>query len=224
MTRKWEALLQWYGHLLVLGFPIPKTLVIWYPPLIYITLATWVRVKVWVTGDTHITRILGTGVPICISPWQHAKIYTLPLPSLLPFCCRARAFSISQTRLSRLSLEQASFHDLEPRHQLYPAPTASSQVFLQKHYFPLCDCSLRHFYNPTWMIACLEQLLNSIQREKVSCYQKRSQYSESRAGDLATISWGCRWCICCTAIICRSTLRVSDAGIWICKRKCKNLI
>ena len=116
MTRKWEALLQWYGHLLVLGFPIPKTLVIWVSPLIYITLAIWVRVKVWVTGDTHITRILGTGVPICISPWQHAKIYTLPLPSLLPFCCRARAFSISQTRLSRLSLEQASFHDLEPRH------------------------------------------------------------------------------------------------------------
>ena len=97
-------------------------------------------------------------------------------------------------------------------------------VFFQKYYFPLCGCSLRHFYNPTWMTACLEQLLNSIQREKVSCYQKTSQYRERRAGDLATISWGCRRCICCTAIICRSTLRVSDAGIWICKRKCKNLI
>ena len=112
-----------------------------------------------------------------------------------------------------------------PRTQasLCPAPTSLSQVFFQKYYFPICGCSLRHFYNPTWMIACLKQLLNSIQLEKVSCYQKTSQYSESRAGGLATTSWGCR-CICCTAKICRSTLRVSAAGIWIYKRKCKNLI
>ena len=76
---------------------------------------------------------------------------------------------------------------------------------------------------PTWMITRLEQFLNSIQREKVSCYHKTTQYSERRAGDLATTSWRCR-CICCTAKIRRSTLWVSDAGIWIYKRKCKNPI
>ena len=112
-----------------------------------------------------------------------------------------------------------------PRTQasLYPALTASSEDFFQKYYFPSCGCSFRHSCNPTRMSTCFEQLLNLIQREKVSCYQKPSQYSESRAGDLATTSWGCR-CICRTAIICRSTLRVSAAGIWICKGKCKNLI
>ena len=134
MTRKWKALLQWYGHLRALGFPIPKTLVIWVSPS-HITLAIWVRVKVRVTGGAHITGVLGTGVPICISPWQHAKIYALPLPSFLPFCCRARAFSISRTRLSRLSLEQASFHDLEPRHhfisrrQLYRKSFSKNTIF-----------------------------------------------------------------------------------------------
>ena len=119
MTRKWEALLQWYWHLRVLGFPIPKTLVIWVSPS-HITLAIGVRVKVRVTGDAHITRVLGTGVPICILLWQHAELYDLPLPSFLQFCCRAHAFSISRTRLSRLSLKQASFHDLEPRHHFIP--------------------------------------------------------------------------------------------------------
>ena len=134
MKRKWEALLQWYRHLLVLGFPIPKTLVSSLSPS-HITLAIWVRVKVRVTGDAHITRVLGTGVPISISSWQHAKIYALPLPSFLPFCCRARAFSISRTRLSRLSLEQVSFHDLElryhfiPRRQLYRKSFSKNTIF-----------------------------------------------------------------------------------------------
>ena len=41
-------LLQWYGHTL----------------LIIIILAIWVRVRV--TGDTHITRVLGMGTPISL--------------------------------------------------------------------------------------------------------------------------------------------------------------
>ena len=218
MTRKWKAP-WWYGHPRVLGVSIPKPLVIWVSPS-HITLAVWVRV----TGDAPITRVLGTGVPICISPWQHAKIYALPLASFLPFCCRARAFSISRTRLSRLSLEQASFHDLEPRHHFIPLADSFIASLFPEILFSITWLFIRHFYNPTCMSICFERLLNLTQREKVSCYQKTSQYRERRAGDLATISWGCRWCICCTAIICRSTLRVSDAGIWIYKRKCKNLI
>ena len=53
-------LLQWYGHPRVLGISIPKTLVIWVSPS-HITLAIWVRVSVSVrvTGDAHITRVLG---------------------------------------------------------------------------------------------------------------------------------------------------------------------
>ena len=47
------------GIPLVLGIPIPKTLVIWTSPS-HITLAIWVRV--WVTGDAHITRVLGMGM------------------------------------------------------------------------------------------------------------------------------------------------------------------
>ena len=50
---------QRYGHARVLGIPIPKTLVIWTSPS-HITLAIWVRVRV--TGDAHITRVLGTGM------------------------------------------------------------------------------------------------------------------------------------------------------------------
>ena len=29
----------------------------------HITLAIWVRVRVWVTEDVHITRVLGMGMP-----------------------------------------------------------------------------------------------------------------------------------------------------------------
>ena len=53
-------MLQWYGHLRVLGIPIPKTPVIWASPS-HITLANWVRVRV--TEDAHITRVLGMGMP-----------------------------------------------------------------------------------------------------------------------------------------------------------------
>ena len=66
-----------------IGIPIPKTIVIWASPS-HINLAIWVRVRV--TGDAHITRVSGVGMPI----W-HA------------YHCGS-AFSISQTRLSR-SLE-----------------------------------------------------------------------------------------------------------------------
>ena len=47
-----------------MGIPIPKTLVIRTSPS-DITLAIWVRVRVRVsaTGDTHITRVFGMGIP-----------------------------------------------------------------------------------------------------------------------------------------------------------------
>ena len=51
---------QWYGYPRVLGIPIPQTLVIWASPS-HITLAIWVWVRV--TGDTHITRFRGMGMP-----------------------------------------------------------------------------------------------------------------------------------------------------------------
>jgi len=43
------------------GIPIPKTPVVWASPS-HITLAIWVRV----TGDVHITRVLGMGMPISL--------------------------------------------------------------------------------------------------------------------------------------------------------------
>ena len=42
-----------------MGIPIPKTLVIWASPS-HITLAIWVRVRV--TGNAYIARILGLGM------------------------------------------------------------------------------------------------------------------------------------------------------------------
>ena len=92
------------------------------------------RVRVRVTGDAHVTRVLGMGMPICISLWLHAKMYALPLPSFFPFCCRARAFSISRTRLSP-SLEQASFHDLEPRHHFIPRLQLHRKTFSKNTIF-----------------------------------------------------------------------------------------
>ena len=55
------ALFQWYGHPRVLGSPIPKTLVMWASPSCT-TLAIWVRVRVRVTEDIHITRVLRMGM------------------------------------------------------------------------------------------------------------------------------------------------------------------
>ena len=57
--------LQCYGHLHVLGIPIPQTLVMWLFPS-HITVAVWVRVRFRVTGDAHITRVLGMGMPISL--------------------------------------------------------------------------------------------------------------------------------------------------------------
>ena len=52
------------GESHVLGIPISKTQVIWAFPS-HTTLAIWVRVKVKVyTGNAHITRVLGMGMPI----------------------------------------------------------------------------------------------------------------------------------------------------------------
>ena len=51
-----------------MGIPIPKTLVIWTSPS-HITLAIWVRFRV--TGDAHITRVLGMGMPkTLVFPYQ----------------------------------------------------------------------------------------------------------------------------------------------------------
>ena len=59
---------QRYGHPLVLGIPIPKTLVISASPS-HITLAICVRFRV--TGDAHITRVLGMGMPkTLVFPYQ----------------------------------------------------------------------------------------------------------------------------------------------------------
>ena len=55
------ALSQRYGHSPVLGISIPKTLVMWASPC-HITVAIWIRV----TGDAHITRVLGMGMPISL--------------------------------------------------------------------------------------------------------------------------------------------------------------
>ena len=61
-----NAVIQLYGYRPVLGIPIPKTIVIRAFPS-RITLAIWVRVGV--TGDTHITRLLGMGTPKPQGSW-----------------------------------------------------------------------------------------------------------------------------------------------------------
>ena len=49
----------------VMGIPIPKPQVKWtFPSLI--TLAIWVRVRVKITGDAHITGVLRMGMPISL--------------------------------------------------------------------------------------------------------------------------------------------------------------
>ena len=53
-------MLQWYGHPRVLGILIAKTLVKW-ASLLILLIASWVRVRV--TGDAHIGRGLGMGMP-----------------------------------------------------------------------------------------------------------------------------------------------------------------
>ena len=45
-----------------IGIAIPKTILIWASPS-HITLAIWVRVRIWVTGDAHITGVSGVGMP-----------------------------------------------------------------------------------------------------------------------------------------------------------------
>ena len=174
------------------------------------------RVRVRVIGDAHITRVLGTGMPYA----YHCDSTRKYMPFLSPVS-------------SRFVVVLVLFQFREPdylgwaRNRLVsmtsnPGITLSRADSFIASLFPKILFSIMRLFI-TALIACLEQLLNLTQREKVSCYQKTSQYSERRAGDLATNSWGCR-CICCTAKICRSTLRVSAAGIWIYKRKCKNLI
>ena len=77
-----------------LGIPIPKTLVIWAFPS-PITLAIWVRVNVKVyTGNAHITRALGMGMPKKRGCPYHWDTASFPFPSFLPFYFDVRAFSI----------------------------------------------------------------------------------------------------------------------------------
>ena len=54
---------------------VPKTIMIWASPS-HITLAIWVRVRVRVTGDAHITRVSGVGMPISL--WQRFLNFTDP--------------------------------------------------------------------------------------------------------------------------------------------------
>ena len=79
-----RAGLQWYWHPHVLGISIPKTLVIWASPS-HITLAICVRVRV--TGDAHITRVVGMGMPISV--WQRFRgecfrVYTVIATAAFP--------------------------------------------------------------------------------------------------------------------------------------------
>ena len=81
------------GESHVLGIPIPKTLVIWAFPS-HTTLAIWVRVKVKVyTGNAHITRVLGMGMPKTRGCPYHWDTASFPFPSFLPSYFHVRAFS-----------------------------------------------------------------------------------------------------------------------------------
>ena len=60
------------------GHPLPKTLVIWASR---ITLAIWVRFRARVTGDAHITRVLGRGCPK--RGEAHITVTALPLTFLV---------------------------------------------------------------------------------------------------------------------------------------------
>ena len=79
-----------------MGIPIPKTLVIWAFPS-HITLGIWVRVNVKVyTGNAHITRVLGMGMPKtrgCPYHWDTASFLS-PVSSRFILMLYVRAFSI----------------------------------------------------------------------------------------------------------------------------------
>jgi len=82
-SKSWglqKPLLHWFGYPNVLGIPIPKTLVVIWTSPSHITLAIHfllVRVRVRVTWDAHITRVLGMGMPISLwhntitKKWYH---------------------------------------------------------------------------------------------------------------------------------------------------------
>ena len=106
------------GESHVLGIPIPKTLVIWAFPS-HTTLAIWVRVKVKVyTGNAHITRVLGMGMPKTRGCPYHWDTASFPFPSFLPSYFHVRAFS-PRSLLSQ-SLER---HPKNTRPDLLPTNT-----------------------------------------------------------------------------------------------------
>ena len=59
-TRKYEGMSRCYSDM---GIPIPKTLVIWVSSS-HIVLAILVSVRLRVTEDGHITRVLGMGMTL----------------------------------------------------------------------------------------------------------------------------------------------------------------
>ena len=77
------------GESHVLGIPISKTQVIWAFPS-HTTLAIWVRVKVKVyTGNAHITRVLGMGMPKTRGCAYHGDTASFPqFPPVLFSCSR----------------------------------------------------------------------------------------------------------------------------------------
>ena len=61
-----------------MGIPIPKTLVIWtFPSHITLAIWVWVRARIRVTGNAHITRVLGMGMPKTRGCPYHFDIGTL---------------------------------------------------------------------------------------------------------------------------------------------------
>ena len=109
--------------------PIPKTLVIWASPS-HITLAIWVRVRV--TGDVHITRALGMGIPKRRRCSYHCDNGTIPteltdtrLPNGMP------GFVFRQGQHSQkccLCFDIYKFATLETEKELVTAPEDFAKV------------------------------------------------------------------------------------------------
>ena len=56
---------QWYGHPRFLSIPIPETLLIWTSPVTLTLTLTQIAKVIW-EGNTHITRVLGMGMPMSL--------------------------------------------------------------------------------------------------------------------------------------------------------------
>ena len=76
LWKSMNFLSQWYGYPLVLGIPIPKTLVIWASPVTLTLTLTQVAKVIW-KGDARITRILGMRMPKTRGCPHHCNIATV---------------------------------------------------------------------------------------------------------------------------------------------------